>query len=103
MKRFQTIKQLLFCTVILGCVALTGCSTPKTSYTVTKAVITKVYSVSDPSGHNCVAYVVDRGGAEVIVSDALARTTYKVGDTIEYLDQKIEVSGIKTLNFTISN
>jgi hypothetical protein len=62
-----------------------------------------VYSVTDTSGHRFVSYVVDRGGVEIVVSDTLAKTTYKVGDTIEYLDQKIEISGTKTLSFSIAD
>ena len=83
--------------------ALAGCSPPKTSFTVTKATVIKVYSATDPSGHRFVSYAVDRGGVEIVVSDTLAKTTYKVGDTIKYLDQKIDISGTKTLNFMISD
>ena len=103
MTRLQKIMRLLACPVVLGSMALTGCSPPKTSYTVTKAVVTKVFSATDPGGHRFVAYAVDRGGVEIIVSDTLANTTYKVGDTIQYLDQKIEISAMKTLNFTVSD
>jgi len=103
MIRFKTIKRLLAWTVLLGSMSLAGCSPPKTSFTITKAVVTKVYSATDPSGHRFVAYAVDRGGVEVIVSDPLAKTTYKAGDAIQYLDQKIEISGTKTLNFTIAD
>ena len=101
MTRLQKTMRLLACPVVLGSMALTGCSPPKTSYTVTKAVVTKVFSATDPSGHRFVAYAVDRGGVEIIVSDTLAKSTYKVGDTIQYLDQKIEISAMKTLNSTL--
>lgn len=103
MPHFYSPRRLLLPTVFLGMIALTGCSPPKTSFTVTKAIVLRVYSATDPSGHRFVSYVVDRGGVEIIVSDTLARTAYKVGDTIEYLDQKIDISGTKTLNFMISN
>ena len=75
---------------------------PKTSYTTSKATVLKVYSAAD-SGHNFIAYVVDRSGTEVVVSDPLAKSSYKVGDTIEYLDQKIDVDGTKLLSFTLLN
>lgn len=88
---------LLFTTLLF-----IGCSSPKTTFTVSKAAVIKVYSATDPSGHRFVCYVVDRGGVEIVVSDTLAGTTYKVGDVIEYLDQKIEISGTKTLSFSIS-
>jgi predicted secreted Zn-dependent protease len=84
-------------------IALAGCSPPKSSFTVNKATVIKVYSVTDTSGHRFVSYVVDRGGVEIVVADTLAKTTYKVGDTIEYLDQKIEISGTKTLSFSIAD
>ena len=59
MTRLQRIMRLLACPVVLGSMALTGCSPPKSSYTVTKAVVTKVFSATDPGGHRFVAYAVD--------------------------------------------
>jgi len=74
---------------------------PKTTFTTSKAQVLKVYSTSD-AGHNFIAYVVDRGGVEIVVSDPLGKSSYKVGDTIEYLDQKIEVdAGTRSLSFTL--
>lgn len=61
----------------------------------------KVYAMSD-AGHNFIAYVVDIGGKEVVVSDPLGRSSHKVGDTIEFMAQKIELSGgNKTLSYTL--
>lgn len=82
-------------------VLLSGCGIPKSSFTTSKAEVLKVYSTSD-GGHNFVAYVVKRAGVEVIVSDPQGKSSYKVGDTIEYLDQKIKFdSGTGSLSFTL--
>jgi hypothetical protein len=82
-------------------ITLSGCKTPKTSFTTKKASVIKVYHTSD-SGHNFIAYVVDRAGTEIIVSDTLGKSSYKVGDTIEYIDQKIAVdSSTRTLSFSL--
>lgn len=88
---------------ILLSLSVAGCKIPKTSFTTAKAPVLKVYTASD-AGHNFVAYVVDRGGVEIVVSDPLGKSRHKVGDTIEYLDQKIEVDGsTRTLSFTLAN
>lgn len=90
---------------ICACLALSSCDltklVPKTSYTTTKAPVLKVYAKAD-GGHNFIAYVVDAGGTEVVVSDPLGRTKHKVGDTIEYMTQKIEVTGgKKSLSYVV--
>jgi len=92
-------------TLSIICVAffvlLSGCEIPKSTFTTSKAKVLKVYSASD-GGYNFIAYIVDRGGIEVVVSDTLGKSSYKVGDTIEYLDQKIEVDAeSRSLNFTL--
>jgi hypothetical protein len=88
---------------ILLSLSVVGCKIPKTSYTTAKAPVLKVYTTSDV-GHTFVAYVVDRGGVEIVVSDTLGKSSHKVGDTINYLDQKIEVDGAtRTLSFTLTN
>jgi hypothetical protein len=88
---------------ILLSLSVAGCKIPKTSFTTAKAPVLKVFTASD-AGHNFVAYVVDRGGVEIVVSDPLGKSRHKVGDTIEYLDQKIEVDGsTRTLSFTLAN
>jgi len=86
-------------------IALGGCDfsklIPKTSFKTSKSSVLKVYSISD-AGHNFIAYVVDVGGKEVVVSDPLGRSSHKVGDTIEFMAQKIELSGgNKTLSYTL--
>lgn len=89
----------LVATLILD--LLPGCKIPKSSFTTTTAKVLKVYSVTD-GGHTFVAYVVERGGAEIVVSDALGKSSHKVGDSIEYLDQKIEVdASTRALSFTL--
>lgn len=84
---------------------LVGCNLmkviPKTSFTTSKASVLKVYSMSD-AGHKFTAYVVDVGGTEVVVSDPLGTSSHKVGDTIEFMSQKMEFSGgRKSLSFTL--
>jgi len=80
-----------------------GCKIPKSSYTTAKAPVLRVFSASD-AGHSFVAYVVDRGGVEVVVSDALGKSRHKVGDTIEYMEMKIEVDpSNRVLSFTLAN
>lgn len=82
-------------------VLLPACKIPKSSYTTSPARVFKVYSVMD-GGHTLVTYVVERSGAESVVSDALGMSSHKVGDSIEYLDQKIEVdASTRALLFTL--
>jgi len=91
--------------IIALAVSLAGCDLAKTisssSYTRAKAPVLKVYSASD-GGHKYVAYVVDISGNEVVISDPLGKSSHKVGDTIEYMAQKIEVTGgTKILSYTL--
>ena len=84
-----------------GCNLLKAIS--KSSFTTSKAAVLKVYSLSD-AGHIFIAYVVAVGGTEVVVSDPLGRSSHKVGDTIEFMAQKIELSAEqKSLSFTLLN
>ena len=88
-------KILLMAGVLLafgGCNFVNALS--KSSFTTNKAKVLKVYSTSD-AGHEFVAYVVDLGGTEVVVSDPLGHSRHKAGDTIEFMTQKIEISGGK--------
>ena len=89
--------------MLLLLVSLIGCGTPVSSFTTTTAKVLKVYSTTDTVGHSFIAYVVNHNGVEVVVSDALARTSYTVGDTIEFMDHKMQMSGgqYKTLSFSI--
>jgi|GEM_PF-6349170 len=99
--RLATVSSIFALSLFLG-----GCDfsrfMPKSTYTTVKATVLKVYSVSDSAGYKYNGYVVDRGGVEIVVSDPLGATAHKVGDVIEYLDQKIEMhGGTKVLNFTL--
>ena len=49
-----------------------------------EAEILKVYSIDD-QGAKFRAYAIKYKGSEVIVSDDLARTSYKVGDKLDYM------------------
>jgi hypothetical protein len=78
-----------------------GCGLPKSSYTTEKAPVLKVYSTAD-GPHRFIAYVVDRHGTQIVVSDPLGHSNHKVGDTITYMDQKISVGkGTDALSFTL--
>ncbi len=97
------MKKIVAIIPLLLFLSITGCKVPKTSYTTTKTTVLKVYTVTD-AGHKYVSYVVDRGGVEVVVTDSLSKSAHKVGDTIEYIDQKIEVDGsTRVLSFTLLN
>src|ERR1051326_3141412 len=73
------------------------------SYETCQAPVLKVYSVSD-GGHKFVSYVVHWKEADVVVSDPLARSNYKVGDTIRFMAQKIQIEDpkgrVSSLSFT---
>lgn len=95
------MRPLLPLLILLLALNLTGCKLPKTSYVTTKARVLKVYQATD-GGFRYTAYVVDRAGTEVVVTDPQGKSTHKVGDTIEYLDQKIDLpGGPQILNFTL--
>lgn len=99
MRRWGILVLASFLVVLCGCDLAKTLS--KSSFTTVKAPVIKVYSTSD-AGHNFIAYVVDHGGKEVVVSDPLGRSSYKAGDTIEFMIQKIELSGgKKMLSFTL--
>ena len=60
------------------------------SYDVVQAPVLKVYSAKD-GDHRFVAYVVKWKNSEVVVSDPLAKSDFKIGDKIWFLAQKITV------------
>ncbi len=76
-------------------------------YNIIHLPVVKVFTAKDGE-HRFLAYLVKWKGSEVIVSDVLARSTYKVGDTIPIvvmktsLDQK-DGTRINTLAFTVGN
>jgi len=83
--------------------SLVGCSMPVTSHTTATATVVKVYSVTDVAGHEFIAYVVNHNGVEVVISDSLARSSHKVGDTIEFMEMKMQISEgkYKTIAYSI--
>lgn len=62
----------------------------KGSHEVLDGAVLKVYSAKEGE-HRFVAYVVKWKDAEVVVSDPLAQTDFKVGDTIKFLAQKLHL------------
>lgn len=75
------------------------------SYDVVESPVRKVYETKDGK-HRFVAYLVKWKDTEVIVSDPLAQSAYKVGDKISFLAQKTTVekkdSGtVDSLSFTL--
>ncbi len=97
MNRFQ----IMILSVMVA--SLVGCSTPVSSYTTATATVLKVYTATDAAGHTFIAYVVNHNGVEVVVSDPLARTSHSVGDTIQFMEMKMQLSGgqVKTIAYSI--
>ena len=97
MNRFQ----IMILSVMMA--SLVGCSTPVSSHTTATATVLKVYSTTDVAGHVFIAYVVNHNGVDVVVSDALARSSHKVGDTIQFMEMKMQLSGgqVKTIAYSI--
>ncbi len=93
--------QMMILSVMLA--SLVGCSTPVSSHTTATATVVKVYSTTDAAGHTFIAYVVNHNGVEVVVSDTLARSSHKVGDTIQFMEIVMQLSEgqYKTLSYTI--
>jgi hypothetical protein len=97
----------LVASVFAGLAAESLTVTPGTrnSYDVVQAAVLKVYMAKEGE-HRFVAYVVKWKGSEVIVSDPLAKSDYKVGDQISFLAQKITVenkdsASVSALVFTL--
>jgi outer membrane lipoprotein-sorting protein len=74
-------------------------SNGSSSYEEVHAPVVKVFSTTD-GDNKFIAYAVQWKGADVIVSDPLARSDYKVGDTIKFLAQKIDGSKSGSSKFT---
>ena len=83
--------------------SLVGCSIPIPSYTTATATVVKVYSATDVAGHEFIAYVVNHNGVEVVISDALVKSSHKVGDTIKFMEMKMQMSEgkYKTISYSI--
>jgi hypothetical protein len=96
--------------LILGAHLLSAAETAapgvKSSYEVVQSPVLKVYTAKEGK-HKFVAYVVKWKDMEVIVSDPLARSECKVGDTISFLAQKTSVEQGSTttdsLSFTLTH
>ena len=69
------------------------------TYDVVQSPVLKIYTAMDGK-HRFIAYLVKWKNAEVIVSDPLAQSNYKVGDTISFLAQKttLEEKGSATID-----
>jgi hypothetical protein len=79
----------------------------KSSIETPEAKVLKVYSIKD-GDYKFVAYVVNWKDSEVVVSDPLAHSDYKVGDTIKFLAQKLHIDNpqqpqqeVYSLSFTL--
>lgn len=64
----------------------------QSTFDLAEAPILKVYAVED-GGHRFVAYLVQWKNSEVIVSDPLARSHFREGDTIRFIAQKVSLPG----------
>jgi len=78
----------------------------KGSHELHEGAVLKVYSAKE--GENrFIAYVVKWKDSEVVVSDPLAQSDFKVGDTIKFLAQKLHLENAKPevflLGFTVLN
>lgn len=78
----------------------------QSDYETLQAPVIKVYSVKQ-GDFKFTAYVVNWKDAEVIVSDPLAGSDFKAGDTIQFMAQRVHLkkSGVdvSSLNFTLLN
>ena len=83
--------------------SLVGCLATSSGHTTATATVLKVYSATDAAGHNFIAYIVNHNGVEVVISDALARSSHKVGDSIKFMEMKMQLGGgqYKTIAYSI--
>lgn len=63
----------------------------QSSFDTEEATVLKVFSAVQGE-HRFVAYLVKWQGFEVIVSDPLARSNFKVRDTIRFMAQRIDLA-----------
>jgi hypothetical protein len=70
------------------------------SYETVKAPVVKIFSAMD-GDNKFVAYQVKWKNFDVIVSDPLARSNFKVGDTIQFMALRNGAAGYSTLSFTL--
>lgn len=89
---------LLAVGLLAGCDLRAGV---KSSFTTERAKVEQVLQV-ESDGHRFSAYVVTWGSAHVVVSDPLAKSHHREGDTIQFMAQRIALPGsAKTLSFTL--
>src|SRR3954469_16447844 len=62
----------------------------KSTYDTAQAAVVKVYGVME-GPNKFIAYMVKWKGIEVIVSDPLAQSQFKVGDIISFLVQRVQM------------
>jgi hypothetical protein len=72
-----------------------------------EAKVQKVYTIKD-GDYKFIAYGVKWHDADIIVSDTLAKSDFKVGDTIRFLvlksrDEKSKPSSYSTIHFELFN
>lgn len=76
----------------------------ESTFDMVEAPVLKVYSAEE-GGHRFVAYLVNWKDFEVIVSDPLAHSHFREGDTIRFMAQKVRAPGspkeVSTLSFTL--
>ncbi len=76
----------------------------QSTFDTAEAPVLKVFSV-EQRGHRFIAYLVKWNDFDVIVSDPLAHSNFREGDTIEFMVQRISLKnapvGVSTLNFTL--
>jgi len=76
----------------------------QSSFDTEEATVLKVFSATEGE-HGFIAYLVKWKGFEVVVSDPLARSNFKVGDTIGFLAHRLDLSqsvpGVSSLSFTL--
>lgn len=74
----------------------------QSTFDLVEAPVLKVFTAKEES-HEFIAYLVKWKDFEVIVSDPLARSRYREGDTIRFMAQKLSIPSspieVSTLNF----
>lgn len=67
-----------------------------------KATVLKVFSANSDD-HRYVSYLVEWQKNEVVVSDPLGASEFQVGDTLQFIVQKIRLPGPQGQKFAILN
>jgi len=105
MKNIQTIVLCLILT--LGIATGQGKIPGATSQTIktVSAPILKVYTAAS-DGHTYVSYLVKWNETEIVVNDPMGTSEYKVGESLNFIVQKIRLPGptgqkLAILNFMV--